>query len=178
MQFIKYTKMASTKIVARFREETELLKAIRQLKEDKVPILDVYGPFATHGILKEITTESRLPYAAVFYGAMALILTFSFIYYTSVIDYPIVYGGKPVFSFPPMVVIMFLVTILTTTILSVLTFHGRTFIFPGKPTRIIDPLVTDNTFYLVINKDSISDEVKQMLEKSGADEISERELNP
>jgi hypothetical protein len=170
--------MASTKIVARFREETELLKAIKKLKEDKIPILDVYGPFATHEILKEVTRESRLQYAAVFYGAMALILTFSFIYYTSVIDYPIIYGGKPVFSFPPMVVIMFLVTILLTTILSVLTFHGRSFIFPGKPTRIIDPLVTDDTFYLVINQESISDTIKEMLEKSGADEISERELNP
>jgi hypothetical protein len=168
-------KKTSKKIIARFREETDLLKAIRQLKSDKILIRDVYGPFATHDILKEVTRESRLPYAAVIYGAMALLGTFSFIYYTSVIDYPIIYGGKPPFSFPPMVVIMFLVCILATTILSVLTFHGRTFIFPGKPLQIIDPSVTDDRFFLVIDQD-ISEQTKEMLKKAGADEVMEKEF--
>jgi hypothetical protein len=168
--------MASKKIVAKFGDESALLKAILALKAKEVSIVDAYGPFATHDILKHITKESRLPYMSVFYGTMAVILTFAFIYYTSVIDYPIVYSGKPPFSFPPMVVIMFLACILLTTILTVLTFHGRTFIFPGKPANIIAPTVTDDTFFLVVEKGENQDQLKNWLTQEGAEEITEKEF--
>ncbi len=168
--------MAQKNIVAKFRDELTLLKALKRLKEKKVNLLDVYGPFANHDILKLVTKESRLPYLAVLYGIIAIVATFSFIYYTSVIDYPLTYGGKPVFSFPPMVVIMFLVCILLTTILSVITFHGRSQIFPGKPNQIIDPAVTDDTFYLVLDQNFNTEEIKIWLQEDGADEITEKEL--
>lgn len=168
--------MTEKKIVVRFSDETTILKAIKRLKEKNIDIVDVYGPYATHDILKNVTRESRLPYLAVLYGAMALIGTFAFIYYTTVIDYPIVYGGKPPFSFPPMVVIMFLVTILATTILLALTFHGRTRIFPGQETTVVGQLVTDDTFYLVLNQKSNTKEVHEMLTEDGATDISVKEL--
>lgn len=168
--------MAQKNIVAKFRDELTLLKALKRLKEKKVNLIDVYGPFANHDILKLVTKESRLPYMAVLYGTIAIAATFSFIYYTSVIDYPLSYGGKPVFSFPPMVVIMFLVCILLTTILSVITFHGRTQIFPGKPNQIIDPAVTDDSFYLVLDQNFNTEEIKIWLQEDGADEITEKEI--
>lgn len=168
--------MAQKNIVAKFRDELTLLKALKRLKEKKVNLIDVYGPFANHDILKLVTKESRLPYMAVLYGTIAIVATFSFIYYTSVIDYPLSYGGKPVFSFPPMVVIMFLVCILLTTILSVITFHGRTQIFPGKPNQIIDPAVTDDSFYLVLDQNFNTEEIKIWLQEDGADEITEKEI--
>ncbi len=168
--------MAQKNIVAKFRDELTLLKALKRLKEKKVNLIDVYGPFANHDILKLVTKESRLPYLAVLYGTIAIAATFSFIYYTAVIDYPLSYGGKPVFSFPPMVVIMFLVCILLTTILSVITFHGRTQIFPGKPNQIIDPAVTDDSFYLVLDQNFNTEEIKIWLQEDGADEITEKEI--
>jgi len=169
--------MAYKHIIATFKDETVLLKALTRLQENKVNLVDIYGPFANHDILKKFTKESRLPYMAVLYGLISMVSIFALMYYTSVIDYPISYGGKPIFSFPPMVVIMFLVTILGTTILSVLTFHGRAFIFPGKPAKIIDPKVTDDTFYLVVDQNYNPDEIKVWLKESGADEIMEKELN-
>lgn len=168
--------MAQKNIIAKFKDEAVLLKALTKMQEQKVNLVDIYGPFANHDILKKFTKESRLPYAAVLYGISAMVLIFGFMYYTSVIDYPIIYGGKPLFSFPPMVVVMFLFTILFTTILLVLTFHGRTMIFPGKPTRIIDPSVTDDTFYLVVDQNYNPDEIKIWLQESGADEVFEKEL--
>ena len=170
--------MVPKNIVAKFRDEALLAKALTRLKTQKVNILDVYGPFATHDILKKVTRESRLPYASVLYGIFALVAAFSFIYYTSVIDYPISYGGKPIFSFPPMVVIMFLACILLTTILSVLTFHGRSFIFPGKPAQNIREDATDDSFYLVLDQNYNPEEIKGWLREDGAEEISEMELKP
>jgi len=168
--------MAYKHIIAKFKDEAVLLKALTKMQEHKVNLVDIYGPFATHDILKKFTRESKLPYAAIIYGLISLAGIFGLMYYTSVIDYPINYGGKPYFSFPPMVVIMFLVTILGTTILSVLTFHGRSLVFPGKPTQIINPDVTDDTFYLVVDQNYNPEEIKGWLQESGADEVFEKEI--
>jgi hypothetical protein len=168
--------MSKKNLIASFENETLLLKALKKLQEKKVNLVDIYGPFATHDILKRFTVESRLPYAAVVYGIMALVATFSFIYYTSVIDYPLIYGGKPHFSFPPMVVIMFLVTILTTTILCVLTFHGRAKIFPGHSPKTIDPRITDDTFVLVVGQNYNPEEIKEWLKENGATDIYEKDI--
>ncbi len=168
--------MAQKNIVAKFKDEGKLLKALTRLKENKVNLIDVYGPFPNHDILKLITRESRLPYMAIIYGFTALVLTFGFVYYTSVIDYPISYGGKPIFSFPPMVVVMFFVCILATTILTVLSFHARAQIFPGKPSNVIDPSVTDDTFFLVLDQNYNPEEIKGWLQEDGADEVTEKEI--
>ena len=169
--------MAQINIIGKFKDETNLLKALTKLKDNKVNLVDIYGPFANHALLKKLTRESRLPYAAVIYGFLGMTFIFLFMYYTSVIDYPLSYGGKPIFSFPPMVVVMFLFTILLTIILLVLTFHARTMIFPGKPAKIIDPSVTDDTFYLVVGQNFNSEEIKIWLKENGADEVFEKQTN-
>lgn len=168
--------MAPKNIVASFKDENLLLKAITRLKDNKVNIIDVYGPFAKHDILKKITRESRMPYASVLFAISAIVGIFGLMYYTSVIDYPIMYGGKPIFSFPPMVVVMFLFSILVTTILTTLTFHGRAMIFPGKPANVIDPSVTDDTFFLVLDQNYNPEEIKVWLKEEGADEVTEKEI--
>lgn len=172
----KKTDMVPKNIVAKFKDEAKLIKALKRLKENKVNLIDVYGPFANHDVLKLVTRESRLPYMAVLYGLFAIVAIFGFMYYTSVIDYPLSYGGKPIFSFPPMVVTMVLFCILLTTILLVMTFHGRAQVFPGKPTQIIDASVTDDTFFLVLDQNYNPEEIKQWLKEEGADEILEKEI--
>ncbi len=167
--------MASKRIVAKFTNESALLKSITRMKEKEVSIIDAFGPFATHDILKKITKESRLPYLAVLYGIIALAAMFSLIYYTAVIDYPLIYGGKPVFSFPPMVVLMFLVCILLITIFSVLTFHARAGIFPGKTADLIGRSVTDDSFYLLLTPKDNSDEIESWLREDHAEIITEKD---
>jgi hypothetical protein len=74
-------------------------------------------------------------------------------------------------------VLMFLFTILVTTILLVFTFHGRSMVFPGKPAKIINTDVTDDTFYLVVGQNYNPDEIKVWLHDTGADEVFEKELD-
>jgi energy-coupling factor transporter transmembrane protein EcfT len=169
--------MARKNIIGKFKDEDKLLSALTKLKDNKVNLVDIYGPFANHALLKQLTRESRLPYMAIIYGIIGALSMFALIYYTAVIDYPINYGGKPYFSFPPMVVLMFLFTILVTTILLVFTFHGRSMVFPGKPAKIINTDVTDDTFYLVVGQNYNPEEIKVWLQETGADEIFEKELD-
>lgn len=168
--------MSQTIITGVFDDETMLLKALKKLRHHKVNIRNIYGPCADHDLLKEFTKESRLPYFSLLVGLFTVIGAFAAIYYMSVIDYPLRYGGKPVFSFPPMVVVLFLFTILVTGIVSTLAFLGRVQLFPGKPDTTIQPRSLDDRFYLVLDRNFNPEEIKQWLKEEGAGEILEKEI--
>ncbi len=169
--------MNNTHIIGVFEDESLLVKAMKKLKANGVNIKDVYGPSPDHDLIKHFTRESRLPYLSVVIGLFTLIATFAFIYYVSVIDYPLHYGGKPVFSFPPMVVVMFLACILVTGGVTTFAFLGRTQLFPGKNPNIIDPRAADDRFFLVLDINFNPDEIKGWLTESGAEDILEKEID-
>ncbi|MBE0637290.1 MAG: DUF3341 domain-containing protein [Bacteroidales bacterium] len=165
--------MKTKSIIGVFEDEANVVKALKVFKEQHIEVNDIFGPCADHDILKNLTKKSRIPHASFFYGVMAVILTFSFLYYTSVIDYPLRYGGKPLFSFPPMVVLMYLMTILTTATLTVFTLLGVIKYFPGKSAKIIDPRVLDDHFVILIEKPADPEKIKSVLKSAGAKEIRE-----
>ena len=114
--------MSTKQIIGVFDDEAQVLKAAKKLKSHGVNIRDIYGPSADHDLIKNLTRESRLPYLSVVTGSITILLTFAFVYYVTVIDYPLHYGGKPVFSFPPMVVVMYLLCILVTGAFTTFSF--------------------------------------------------------
>jgi hypothetical protein len=167
--------MSKNKIIGIFDDEGSVVSAIHKLKEQKIKVEDVYGPFASHDILHAITTPSPLPHLAFLFGAGTVVGTFAFLYYTSVIDYPLSYGGKPIFSFPPMVVVIYLATILVTGTLSVFTFFGMSGLYPGKKAEIPAEGAMDDRFILVIDeKDAAGTEAEKFLKESGALEVKQQ----
>ncbi len=169
--------MNTKHIIGVFDNEDNLLKAIKHLKAKRANIKDVYGPATNHNLIKAFTRESLLPYLSVLIAIGTIVGAFGFLYYTSVIDYPLRYGGKPLFSFPPMVVIIFLLTILVTGGLTVMAFLGRTQLFPGKEPVMIDPRASDDRFYLVMDQNFNPEEIKKWISDSGAEEIIEKEID-
>lgn len=169
--------MSSKTIIGIFDDESILLKTLRNLKSKGVNIKDIYGPCADHDLLKEFTKESRLPYVSVATGLLTILATFAFVYYVTVIDYPLHYGGKPVFSFPPMVVILFLVCILVTGAISTFAFLGREQMFPGKKSNLIDPRAADDRFFLVLDQNYNPEEIKTWLKENGAEEVIEKDID-
>lgn len=169
--------MNTKHIIGVFDNEDNLLRAIKHLKKQRANIKDVYGPATNHDLIKAFTRESLLPYLSVLIAIGTIIGAFGFLYYTSVIDYPLRYGGKPLFSFPPMVVILFLLTILVTGGLTVMAFLGRTQLFPGKEPVMIDPRASDDRFYLVMDQNFNPEEIKKWIAESGAEEIIEKEID-
>ncbi len=168
--------MSDTNIIGVFHNETLLLKALQKLKSQQARIRDIYGPFADHELLKEFTTESKLPYFSLLAGIFTIMSSFAAIYYITVIDYPLVFGGKPVFSFPPMVVVIYLLTILVTGGLSTLAFVGFVRLYPGKSNQEIPVGALDDRFYLVLGRNNNPVEIKEWLLESGADEVIEKEI--
>ncbi|TVR42166.1 MAG: DUF3341 domain-containing protein [Bacteroidia bacterium] len=169
--------MSNKHIIGVFDDDQKLLTAVKNLTQHKANIKDVYGPSTSHELIKAFTRESLLPFLAVLVAIGTIIGAFGFLYYTSVIDYPLRYGGKPLFSFPPMVVILFFLTILVVGGVSVIAFLGRTQLFPGKQPVMIDPRASDDRFYLVMDQNFNPEEIKLWIIEAGALEIVEKEID-
>jgi hypothetical protein len=168
-----------TNILAVFNNDRDLVSAIAKLREKNIPIRDAWTPFPVHDVLKLLGKESRLPYFAVFAGASAIVLVFLFLYYTAVIDYPIRYGGKPIFSFPSFVVVIYLLTILLTFTATTAVFQARTGLYPGKDADVLFARASDDKFIISLGQnegisDDLRSQAREILKESGAVEIVER----
>ena len=163
-----------------FDEEEKFVSSVRSLQEKNFSIYDVFTPHPVHEIFHLLKRKSRLPTAAYFFGLFGIIATLAFLYYTSVIDWPIVYGGKPFNSFPSFIVVTIVVTIFIVTIASLAAFSARSKLFPGRNNTIFDQRATDDKFVIVVETDvldkSTALRVSNIMEEQGAIEVINKEF--
>jgi len=172
--------MNSTYKIGIFDEEEKFISSIRLLQEQNVAIFDVFTPYPIHEVFHLLKRKSRLPTAAYFFGLFGILATLGFLFYTSVLDWPIVYGGKPFNSFPSFIVVTIILTILTVTISSLAAFSVRSKLYPGRDNTIFDYRATDNMFVIVVNTDgmdkSITELSGKLMKDHGAIEICDKEF--
>jgi hypothetical protein len=172
--------MNSTYKIGIFDKEEKFISTLRLLQEQKAAIYDVFTPYPIHEVFHLLKRKSKLPTAAYFFGLFAIIATLSFLYFTSVVNWPIVYGGKPFNSFPSFIVVTIILTIFTVTILSLAAFSARSKLFPGRDNTIFDYRATDNMFVIVLisdDADKSKNEVSgNLMREHGAIEIFDKEF--
>jgi hypothetical protein len=172
--------MTRTFKIGVFDDEGKFISTIRSLQEQKFRIFDVFTPYPVHEVFHLLKRKSRLPTAAYFLGLFGIIATLAFLYYTSVIDWPLVYGGKPFNSFPSFIVVTIVVTILTVTIGSLALFSARSKLYPGRDNTIFDLRATDDKFIIVV--ESIFSDISSagragnIMEEQGAIEVFDKEF--
>jgi hypothetical protein len=171
--------MARTFKIGIFEDEGKFVSSIRSLQEQKLLIFDVFTPYPVHEVFHLLKRKSKLPTAAYFFGLFGIVGTLAFLYYTSVIDWPVVYGGKPFNSFPSFIVVTIIVTIFTVTIASLALFSARSKLLPGRDNTIFDLRATDDKFVIVVETDSpdisSADRAGKILEEGGAVEVIDKE---
>jgi hypothetical protein len=163
-----------------FDDEGKFLSSIRSLQEQKLQILDVFTPYPVHEVFHLLKRKSRLPTAAYFFGLFGIVATLGFLYYTSVIDWPLIYGGKPFNSFPSFIVVTIVVTILTVTLASLALFSARSKLFPGRDNTIFDLRATDDKFVIVVDTNfpdkSVAGIAGNLMKEQGAIEVIDKEF--
>jgi Alternative complex III, ActD subunit len=163
-----------------FDTEEKMISSIKSLQQKGVDIFEVYTPYPIHEVLHLLKRKSRLPTAAYIYGLTGAFAVIAFLYYTSVISWPIVYGGKPFNSFPSFIVITIILTILTVTISSLATFSARSKLYPGQNNPIFHERATDDMFVIVVKSDTkVSKnaiEAEKIFLAEGAVEVTNKEL--
>lgn len=134
-----------------FSDEDSLVAAFGKLKEKGIRPDEVYTPYPIHEILEGMGNKTRISHAAFVYGLLSTVGLIGFMYYVSVIDWPLDFGGKPFNAFPSFIVVNIVATILVITILTLLTFSVRAKIFPGKNPEIYHPQATDDKFVMLFS---------------------------
>ena len=107
-----------------YDDEEDLLKAVKQAKDDHMDIWDVYSPFPIHGLDPLLgLSESRLHIAGFVYGLIGTLTAFLFMTWVFTRDWPLIFGGKPYWSVPAFIPITFEVTVLFASVGMVATFY-------------------------------------------------------
>lgn len=161
-----------------FEREEDILTATRAVRDRKFRIVDVYTPYAVHGLDEAMGLKpSRLPWISLVLGVLGAGFKVWFEFWTSATDWPINVGGKPWNSLPAFVPVTFEVMVLFAGVGTVIAFLASRKLRPGRKAVAPYPGVTDNRFVLVMEQtDATFDVVKvqKMLEDFNAIHVEER----
>jgi hypothetical protein len=161
-----------------FDNEHDTLDAIRASRRRGFKIVDVYGPYALHGVEQAMGLQpSRLPWVVFAMGLAAAALKVWFEFWTTAIDWPLNVGGKPFNSLPAFVPVTFEVMVLGAGVTAVLAFLMVCRLRPGKKAVLPARGVTDDRFAVVLEEtDSTFDasDVERMFRQHHAVEVEEQ----
>ena len=163
-----------------FDDEATLLSSVKEIRSNNIEIEEVFSPFPIHGLDKALGfKETRMAIMAFIYGCLGLSLGALMIYFIMIVDWPQNIGGKPNWTFyhnmPAFVPILFECTVLFAAHLMSITYLIRCGLFPGNKSDSPDVRTTDDKFLMVINADGDISSVKEILTKTGATEINEKD---
>jgi mono/diheme cytochrome c family protein len=99
-----------------FSDAQKIIDAAHKLRPRKLGKLEAYTPYPVHGLDHALgLPRSRLGTLVMAMGVAGALLALLFEWWTSAVDYPVVTGGKPLFSWQAFVPVMFEVTVLFAT---------------------------------------------------------------
>ncbi len=170
--------MSSRRFIGVFEREQDTLDAIRASRARGFRIIDVYAPYAVHGIDDAMGLgPSRIPWVVFALGLAGAALKVWFEFWTTAVDWPINVGGKPFNSLPAFVPVTFEVMVLFAALAAVIAFFIVSRMYPGKKAVMPVPAVTDTQFAVVLEEtDSTFDpeEVERLFQTMHAVRVEEQ----
>ena len=104
-------------VIAEYDSPAAVLQAAKKVRDAGYRRWDVFSPFPVHGLDKVMGLQnSRVGWFAFVFGAGAFVGTMVMIWYMNDFDYPILTGGKPMFSAPLAVVPSYILLVLAAAI--------------------------------------------------------------
>ncbi len=162
-------------VVGCFDDEAVLFPAVKQVRKSGYKIHDVYTPFPIHGLDAAMgLRDTSLHTAGFVYGITGTITAFSFITWVLTYDWPMNIGGKPAFSLPAWIPIMFELTVLFSAVGMVLTFCYLCQLAPFVRKDHFHLRATDDLFVMAIEcSDKTNEqEVIGFLQNVGAKDVT------
>lgn len=143
-------------MVGFFEGPQEVLEGMEKVRDANFCSIDAFTPFPIHGMDDaQGLKRSILPYITFCAGLTGFICAFSLQYWTSVIDWPLNVGGKPLNSWPAFVPVMFELTILFSGITTVFGMFALNRL-PNMTKKLFDPSITRDRFAIII--EAVSDD--------------------
>ena len=112
-------------LIAEFDSSDDLLIAAEKVRDAGYEKMDAHVPFPVHGLTEALgIPRTRLPYIVLCGAILGGFGGFMLQYWVSVIAYPLNIGGRPYFSWPSFVPIIFECTILGAGVTTFLALLG------------------------------------------------------
>ena len=138
-------------IVSNFYDESVLFPAVKKVRRAGYKIHDVYTPFPIHGLDKAMgLRDTSLHVAGFIYGITGTATALGFITWALSVDWPLNFGGKPFFSLPAWIPIIFELTVLFASVGMVLTFCWLCQMAPFVKKDHFNLRSTDDTFVMAV----------------------------
>lgn len=160
-------------VLAEYDTPHELVKASRVVRDAGYTKWDTFSPFAIHGIEKAMGIRMTvLPWIVLCAGLTGLSLAIWLQWWTNAVDYPFVISGKPMWSVPANVPVMFELTVLFSAFAALggmLVLNGLP--LPAHPLDLKQRFAksTDDKFFLLVQaSDPLFDEkdTRELLENT------------
>ncbi len=145
--------MSRRLFLATFEHEDDLLAATQAVRRKGWRIVDVFSPYAVHGLDRAMGLKpSRITWVCFFFGMLGALGMLWFEHWVAAIDWPINVGGKPWNSLPSDVPVAFEAAVLLASFSSVFALFAVSRLFPGRRPRHHFPRTTDDRFVLLIEE--------------------------
>jgi hypothetical protein len=155
-------------------DDHELVKAAAKVRDAGYKKFDAITPFPVHGLEEAIGIKrSVIPWVTFFAALTGLACALALEFWCSAIDWPINVGGKPFFSGPAFVPIMFELTVLFAALASVAALIILTRL-PKVDPPLIDPDLTSHKFAIFIPENDVNYDAaraEQLLKSLGAQSV-------
>lgn len=165
-------------VLAEFDSAGEALHAAEKLRDAGYKDFDSHSPFPIHGMDAAMgLPDSKLGWIVFPIGLMGTTLAWLMMWWMNGIDYPLVIGGKPPYSLPSMVPIMFELTVLLSAFGTVLgMFHLNKLPRHHHPIFNSERFVacTDHKFFISVESTDPKfnvDKTTKLLESCHADHV-------
>lgn len=141
-------------LLAEYESPFQLLDAAKKVRDAGFTRWDTFAPFPIHGIEKAMGIKMTvLPWLVLGAGLTGLTVATLFQWWTNGVDYPWIISGKPFWSLPANVPIMFEMTVLfagITTLAGMFALNGLP--HPSHPLDLKERFAraTDDRFFLLI----------------------------
>jgi hypothetical protein len=167
-------------LVAEFADSDALLKAANRVREAGYTATDGFSPIPVHGLTDALGIKrSRLAAAVLIAGTTGALTGLGLQYVVSVHFYPHIVSGRPLFSWPSFVPVIFEFTILFSAFAAVFGMFGRNGLpqpyHPVFNTPEFAKATTDGFFLAIEAGDPKYDATatRTLLEQAGALKVSE-----
>ena len=167
-------------ITALFDTPDEVIHAAHETSQAGYTRYDVNTPYPVHGMDKAMKLKpTRLGVFSLAFGILGAVSAVLFMSCVSLVDYPLIIGGKPFWSWPAFVPVAFEVTVLLVAVLTVVTMIVLFFKFPNNSHPLHDTpymkRVSSDKFGISIQADDPKfneRDVTAFLKKIGGKEIA------
>ena len=159
-------------------EEEAFLKAVEGIQKSGFKDVTALTPYPVHGLEEALSIpRSWIPYTAFVFGLAGCLFGLWFTWWASAVSWPLIIGGKPLWSLPAFIPVIFELTILFAALSAIGAFIYACGL-PRFDPPVIDPHLSSHKFALFIplKEERDGKDIRSALSKWNPHEVLDTEF--